>query len=322
MGADAIALPLLEWLRMEASAHGAQLKAVFSQPDRPKGRGQKLQANPVSEWALEHEVPLFRPDKPGQAEEQWLRQEGIAFVLVMAYGHILKKSLLEVPPQGFVNFHASLLPKFRGASPVETAVSSGETHTGVTLMRIIPRMDAGPGCDAERVRIETGETAGELRQKLARACVPLIARNLETLLAGTAEFREQNETDATYCRKLTKADGALDFSQPASVLASRINGLDPWPGCYAMHGENRLKLRHAVAEPYESGAQPGFVLEAYTDSVRIVTGEGLLCVKELQRPGGKMLPARDFLLGYALEPGSIFSSVPMSRLVYDQPCRS
>ncbi len=316
MGSDAIALPLLEWLRAEASAHGAELTAVYSQPDRPKGRGKKLQPNPVSAWALEHNVPLYRPEKPSGEDAQRLREEGVALVLVMAYGHILRKSLLAVPPRGFVNFHASLLPKFRGASPVETAVASGEAETGVTLMQITPPMDEGPACDAERVGIESTDTGASMREKLAAACPALLARNLAALLDGTAKFAEQDHAAATYCRKLEKADGALDFSAPASVLAARINGLDPWPGCFTDHGETRLKLRQATADvaPSPSGA-PGSVLETTEDSVRIATGEGTLCVRQLQRPGGKMLPAREFLRGYELSPGSVLSSAPMSDLL-------
>lgn len=319
MGSDAIALPLLEWLRAEAPAHGAQLTAVYSQPDRPKGRGKHLQPNPVSAWALQHKVPLHRPEKPSEEDTERLRAEGVALVLVMAYGHILKKSLLAVPPRGFVNFHASLLPKYRGASPVETAVALGESETGVTLMRIIPKMDAGPACDAERVPVLPFATGASTREKLATATVPLIERNMASLLSGSAVFREQDDSAATYCRKLEKSDGALDFAAPAAVLAARINGLDPWPGCYADHGETRLKLRRASTESSPAAEAPGTVLESASDAVRIATGDGVLCIAELQRPGGKMLLARELLRGYELPSGSMLTSAPMSALLADKP---
>lgn len=318
MGSDPIALPLLEWLHEEGASHGAQLTAVYSQPDRPKGRGQKLSPNPIATWALKKNLPLFRPEKPGAEDVERLRNDSIDLVLVMAYGHILRKSLLAVPPRGFVNFHASILPKFRGASPIETAVALGETETGVTLMRITPPMDEGPGCDAERVPIEPTDTGASMREKLARACVPLLARNLTSLLDGSVIFQEQDHGAATYCRRLEKADGALDFSAPAAALAARINGLNPWPGCYADHGEIRLKLRHACAVATDIQALPGSVVETTPDSVRIATGDGLLCIGELQRPGGKMLPAEDFLRGYELKPGSVLANASMTELLVSE----
>ncbi|MGE9294216.1 MAG: methionyl-tRNA formyltransferase, partial [Puniceicoccales bacterium] len=248
MGSDAIALPLLDWLHAHSASHGAALVAVYSQPDRPKGRGKKLSPNPVSAWALDKGIALFRPEKPTSEDAAWLREQGIDLALVMAYGHILRKSLLAVPPRGFVNFHASLLPKFRGASPVESSVATGEAETGVTLMEITPPMDEGPACDVERVAIEPSDTGGSMREKLAAACPALIARNLTALLDGSATFIEQDHASATYCRKLVKADGALDFLASAKTLVARINGLDPWPGCFADHGETRLKLRGAAWE--------------------------------------------------------------------------
>lgn len=315
MGSDAISLPLLDWLRQEGPALGGQLVAVFSQPDRPKGRGQKLSPNPISAWALEHGIPLFRPEKPTADDAEWLRGEGIDLVLVMAYGHILRKSLLQAPPRGCVNFHASLLPKFRGASPIETAIATGEAETGVTLMQITPPMDEGPACDVERVAIESTDTGGGMREKLAAACVPLLARNLSSLLDGSVHFQEQDHAAATYCRRLEKADGALDFTAPAKVLAARINGLNPWPGCFADHGETRLKLRSALVESADATDAPGTVLEANKQAVRIATGEGILRIAELQRPGAKMLAAQDFLRGYDLHPGSQLSSAPMTELL-------
>lgn len=317
MGSDAIALPLLDWLQHAGAAGGFVLEAVFSQPDRPHGRGQKLRPNPVAAWAREMGVSLYQPEKPGQAELDYLRNTQCDLVLVMAYGHLLRRALLEVPPLGFVNFHASLLPQYRGASPVETAVAMGEKETGVSLMRIIARMDAGPVCDREKVSISPDDTAGVIREKLASACVPLIERAMPSLLRGEALFHEQDEAQASYCRKLEKQDGRLDFNAAACVLAARINGFDPWPGAYCEHGEQRLKLRHARADSGEcdAGVSPGTVLAGDGQSVRVATGEGVLSIAELQRPGGKMLRAPDFLRGYPLEPGTSLVGGPMAPLV-------
>ncbi|MEM8549362.1 MAG: methionyl-tRNA formyltransferase, partial [Verrucomicrobiota bacterium] len=256
MGSDAIAVPVLRYLAEEARGL-CEVAGVYSQPDRPKGRGKKLQPNPLAAAALELGLPLLQPEKPGEDDVAWLADNGVQLVFVMAYGHILKKQLLATPPLGFVNFHASILPKYRGASPVETAVACGEAETGVSLMRIIAKMDAGAVCDVERVPIEPLDTGASVREKLAAATVPLLARNLESLLAGTATFTEQDDAQATYCRKLEKADGQLDFAAPAQVLAARINGLFPWPGCFCDCGKERLKLKEAVALPGTMADAPG-----------------------------------------------------------------
>lgn len=306
MGSDAIAVPMLKYLAEEAS-HQVSVAGVFSQPDRPKGRGKHLQPNPLAAAAQELGLPLLQPEKPGAEEAEWLERHGVRLVFVMAYGHLLRKRLLAAPALGYVNFHASLLPKYRGASPVESAVASGEHETGVTLMRIVPKMDAGPVLDTEAVAVEPLDTGASVREKLAAATVPLLARNLATLLSGEADFKDQDESAATYCRKLEKADGQLDFSASASVLAARINGLDPWPGCFCDVGETRLKLRQALAlgEAISlKSAAPGEIIDAGTDGVDIATGNGVLRILQLQRPGGKMLPACDFLRGFDLPEGT------------------
>ncbi len=317
MGSDAIAVPVLEFLAKDARDLCA-VAGVYSQPDRPKGRGKKLQPNPLAAAAIGLGLPLRQPEKPGPDDVAWMRDNDVQLVFVMAYGHILKKSLLATPSLGFVNFHASLLPKLRGASPVESAVATGEHETGVSLMRIIPKMDAGAVCDVERVSIEPNDTGASVREKLSAATVPLLARHLPTLLAGTATFTEQDEAQATYCRKLDKADGQLDFSASASALAARINGLDPWPGCSCEVGDVRLKLREAaVLEPQvASDTPPGTVIAANAEGVDVAVGEGsVLRLHQLQRPGGKMLPAGDFLRGFALPLGTRLSGGEMRGLV-------
>lgn len=319
MGSDAIALPLLDWLLAHTTDFNAELACVFSQPDRPKGRGKKLQPNPVSAWALEHGIALQRPEKLGAETNDYFQTNGIQLALVMAYGHILKRDLLAIPPGGFVNFHASLLPKYRGASPVESAVASGERETGVSLMKIIPAMDAGPVCDVETIPIGEADTGHSVRENLAEACVPLIVRNFSRLLAGEATFIDQNDSEATYCRKLLKTDGSLDFSATACELASRINGLDPWPGCYCDHGETRIKLRQASFSDESCDDAPGSVLSMADHKVRVATGHGVLQVACLQRPGGKMIPAPDFLCGYELPAGAVLTGGYMPPLAQSKP---
>lgn len=336
-GSDAIALPLLRWLHEQGGAGKAfVLCGVVSQPDRKSGRGQKLQPNPISAYALEAGVPLLRPEKPDAELEAWMSQQGVQLALVMAYGHLLKKTLLALPPLGFVNFHASLLPEYRGASPVESAVACGQAQTGVSLMRIIPKMDAGAVLATETVVIDhaKAETGADIRQKLAAACVPLIARTLDGLLSGAAQAQlvPQDEAAATYCRKLDKSDGQLDFSAPAAALAARINGLYPWPGCYLDYREERLKVAEAYAETggdtdraNDAGrAEPvGTILRADKSGLHIRCGNGsVLRICRLQKAGGKLLPVHEFISGTPLQVGEVVCGGQMQPLTQDAASRN
>jgi methionyl-tRNA formyltransferase len=325
MGSDPIALPLLEWLMGEGSA-AARLVAVYTQPDRPAGRGQKIEAGPIKQWALARGLPVRQPGKPGPDEWTWLAAVQPDVALVMAYGHILDDEFIGTPRLGSLNLHASILPKFRGASPIQTAIACGEKETGVTLMRIVRRLDAGPVADLERVGIGPLDTALDVEARLARVCLPLLARALPRLREGALTFTPQEEAQATYCRRLVKEDGRLDFAAPAARLAARINGLHPWPGCtVVINGVSlRLGLADAVAEVGDLGyntATPGTIIGADAEGLLVATGEGILRLRKLQRPGGRMLPSADFLRGFPVAKGTRLPSPPMSALVSDQPFR-
>lgn len=311
-GSDPIALPALEWLR---GADWVHLVAVFTQPDRAVGRGQKVQPGAIKTWALEHGLPVLQPEKltpdaPGQ-----LAALGADAALVMAYGHILRDEFIATPRLGTLNLHTSLLPKYRGASPIQTAVACGERETGVTLMRVVRRLDAGPVADVERVGIGTLDTAADVEARLAAACLPLLARALPRLATGGLEFVAQDDAAATYCRKLAKEDGVLDFAAPAAELAARINGLFPWPACAVeIHGQP-VKLGLADAMASEPAAAPGQVLGADADGLLIATASGTLRLRRLQRAGGKMLAAPDFLRGFPVAPGTLIASQAMPALL-------
>lgn len=320
LGSDAIALPLLNWLAGEGSAM-ATVVGVFTQPDRPVGRGQKITANEIKTWALARSLPVFQPEKLTEDVRAQLRALNADVALVMAYGHILRDDFIITPRLGTLNLHTSLLPKYRGASPIQTAIANGERHTGVTLMRIVRKLDAGPLADTEGVAIDARDTALEIEAKLAAACVPLVARALPRLREGTLGFTPQDEGAATYCRKLSKDDGVLDFTAPAEVLAARINGLFPWPTCSVELGGQPVKFGLAVAEGAES-FPAGAVLGADPEALRIGTGQGVLRVLRLQRPGGRMLPAADFLRGHPVAPGTRLESRPMPPLVAGAPFRA
>ena len=355
LGSDPIALPLLEWLAGEGRAV-AKIVAVFTQPDRPVGRGQKVQPNAIKTWALDHSLPVHQPERLTADVRMQLAAFAPDVSLVMAYGHILHEDFIGAARIGTLNLHTSLLPKYRGASPIQTAVAGGERETGVSLMRIVRELDAGPVADRERVAIAPHDTAFDVEAKLAVASVTLLARALPRLAAGTLAFTEQDQAAATFCRRLTKDDGALDFSVPAAVLAARINGLFPWPACATevagqpikfgladqcgdrgwsgltsrrseRVGGNALHLDDAVSQGSESGSEtvdlpaPGTVLGADGAGLLVAAGDGVLRVLRLQRPGGKMLPAAEFLRGFPIAAGTVLPSRPWPVLVAHEPFR-
>lgn len=314
-GSDAICLPGLDYLRHKASGR-CNLRAVISPPDRRRGRGRKLQANPVAAWALKNDIELLQPEKPTRELADWIRDKNVRLSLVMAYGHFLSKSLREASQHGMLNFHGSLLPKYRGASPVETALAMGETETGVALMQITKEMDAGGVADSEVVPIGKTITASELRVRVGEAVVPLLSRNLEPMLNGGLVFKAQDADRATFCRKLSKEDGAIDFRLSAAEIYNRLRAFTPWPGGYFDHGENRIKVGRSTVDVGGSAkANPGMVVGAES-SLRVITGNGLICFHELQLPGARMLPVADFLRGYRIEPGEQLAGGKAKELMY------
>lgn len=319
LGSDAIALPLLDWLAGEGSAV-AQVVAVFTQPDRAVGRGQKITPNAIKTWALAHGLPVMQPEKLTQETRTQLAALQPDVALVMAYGHILRDDFIGTPRLGTLNLHTSLLPKYRGASPIQTAIASGERETGVSLMRIVRRLDAGPVADVERVAIAPLDTALDVEAKLSAACVPLLARALPRLREETLAFLPQDEGAATFCRKLEKEDGAVDFSAPATVLAARINGLFPWPAVAIEVAGTSVKIGLAdVPEDSTTHLPAGVVLGADADGCLVSTGEGVLRLRKLQRPGGRLLPAGEFLRGFPLPTGTPLTSRAMAALVASEP---
>jgi len=326
LGSDPIALPLLEWLAGGGRAC-ATIVGVFTQPDRPAGRGQQILPNAIKQWAQARNLPVFQPERLTAIERGQLAALQPDVALVMAYGHILRDDFIVTPRLGMLNLHTSLLPRFRGASPIQTAVAVGEKSSGVSLMRIVRELDAGPVADVERVGIGVGDTALEVEAKLGAACVPLLARALSRLADGTLPFSDQDHAAATYCRKLTKADGTLDFSRPAAELAARINGLFPWPSCSVVIAGQPVKfgradfLSEAPANPVTTDDSPGTTFGADATGLLIGTGQGVLRVQRLQRPGGRMLPAADFLRGFPIAAGTLLPSQPMPALVAREPFR-
>lgn len=315
LGSDPITLPLLDWLA-DSARDRVEFVAVYTQPDKPVGRGQKVVANAIKTWALGRGIPVHQPEKITAEVRLAYAALKPDISLVMAYGKILRPAFIEAARLGTLNLHASLLPSWRGASPIQTAVAMGEARTGVSLMRIVPELDAGPVADAEAVDIAPLDTALEVEAKLAAACVPLVARNLDALAAGSLRFVEQDHAAATFCRRLAKTDGALDFVAPARALAARINGLFPWPATSFDFNGQPIKVGLADVAPAQGGgAAPGEVLGADADGLLVATASGVLRLRRLQRPGGKMMPAGEFLRGLPIPAGTVLPSVAMSSLM-------
>jgi methionyl-tRNA formyltransferase len=295
-GTPEFSVPALDALH----AAGHAIAGVFTQPDRPAGRGRKLQASAVAGRALELGLPVFKPARLDAAAQALLAELAPAAMVVVAYGLILPQAVLDIPPLGCINIHASLLPRWRGAAPIARAIEAGDTRSGVTIMRMDAGLDTGPMLLAEEVPIDADTTAAVLEQTLAQLGGRLIVSALAQLAAGTLDARPQPAAGSTYARKLGKEEAHLDFSRPAEQLARQVRAFNPAPVAWAELDGERVRFWNARAVAGPAAAAPGSVLGAGADGLRIGTGDGVLLVTELQRPGGRALPAADAVRGWAL----------------------
>lgn len=315
MASDAIALDSIRAL-FGGGCPGFELACVVSNPDRPKGRGKKLSPNDVSAWALENGVELLRPEgSPDESDAARMRELGVEMIVVMAYGRMLKKNVLEYGRYPCLNLHASLLPQLRGASPVETAIALGFKSTGVSLMAIEPRMDSGPVCAAAEVAIAPSDGSASLRGKIAAAAARLLSENISSVADGSAKFEPQDESRATYTRKIAKEDLFLDFRLPAEEIANRARAFS---FAVAEIGGEVVKLSNAFAAArMRGGAECGEVVAASrADGLRIACGDGDIVFGAIQRPCSKMLSAPEFFAGNSIEVGKVlksFDSRPLLR---------
>ncbi len=301
MGTPDFALQTLQGL-IDA---GCNLVGVYTQPDRPKGRGKQLAAPPIKQLAQQYKLPVFQPQKLRQPEVvAELAALAPDLIVVVAYGQILPKSVLDIPTHGCINVHASLLPKYRGAAPINKAIIDGETETGVTTMYMDVGLDTGDMLIKRSLSIGANETAGQLHDRLAALGCEAMIETLQQLCAGTLQRTVQDDAQSNYAPMMKKADGRIDWSLSAQAIHDQIRGLDPWPGAYTVLNGELLKLANTSPQGDAAG-QPGCVIAADKDGVRIGCGRGSLLVKELQLAGRKRLAAGDFLRGCALEPGAI-----------------
>lgn len=300
MGTPEFALATLQGL-IET---GLNLCAVYTQPDRPKGRGNKLTPPPVKELAQQHGIPVYQPVKLRQPEVvEELRALQPDLIVVVAFGQILPKSVLEIPRYGCINVHASLLPRYRGAAPINKAIIEGETVAGVTTMNMDVGLDTGAMLVKKSLSVGPEETAGELHDRLALLGREAMEETVRRLCAGTLVAEPQDDSQHTYAPMLKKEDGLIDWSRSAAAIHNQVRGLDPWPGAYTLLEGEVLKLARTLPQTSPSG-EPGSILAAGADGVTIACGDGSLLVRELQLPGKKRLAASDFLRGRPLAVGS------------------
>mgnify|MGYP001010820867 CR=1 FL=1 len=287
-------------------ADGNEVVLVLTQPDRPAGRGMSLQASPVKQLALQHGLPVHQPSSLKSEEAcQPIIEARPDVMVVAAYGLILPQAALDIPRLGCLNIHASLLPRWRGAAPIQRAILAGDAKTGVTIMRMEAGLDSGPMLLKESLPIADTETAGTLHDKLAALGARLIVEALPKLERGELPGDIQPEEGVTYAAKLEKAEAALDWRRPALLLDRAVRAFNPFPGATAQMDGQIIKIWRVAAVP--GTGEPGTVLAAGADGIVVACGEGALCLTELQKAGGKRLPAADFLRGFALKPGQRFA---------------
>jgi methionyl-tRNA formyltransferase len=305
MGTSTFAVPSLE--RLLASPH--RLLAVVTQPDRPQGRGRQIAFSPVKQIALTRHVQVLQPahasDPAFLAELKALAPE---VIVVAAYGQLLPPALLAIPPQGCVNVHASLLPKYRGAAPVNWALIRGEQVTGVTMMLIDETLDTGPILLQAELEIDPADNAQTLQERLARLGAETLLRALEGLAADALQPIPQDHRQATYAPKLRKQDGIIPWERSAMALANLIRGVTPWPGAVTTHAGTLLRIWRARPLAAPTADQPGKVVNIDKLGAWVGTGDGYLVLQEVQPAGGRRMDMAAYARGHALHPGDVLGT--------------
>ncbi len=296
-GTPDFAVPTLQMLLDS----GHELCAIYTQPDRPAGRGRKLTASPVKALALKARIPVFQPATLKTDEElRLIATFNADLMVVVAYGMILPQAALDVPKLGCINVHGSLLPRWRGAAPIQRALMAGDEKTGVTIMRMVRKLDAGAMLHKEECVIGPRDTASDLHDKLAQLGAIGLAKVLTQIQEGTVHAQEQDEALVTYAEKLEKSEAFLDWSQPAAQLARKVRGLNAWPVAQTRYQGAILRIWQAEAIAAETSAEPGTVI-CPGKHMDVATGKGLLRLHEVQLPGGKRMAVQAFLSAHDVD---------------------
>lgn len=282
---------------LRAAARHHEVVAVYTQPDRPAGRGRGLAPSPVKLEAIARGIPVFQPEslKTPEAQQQ-LRDLAPDLMVVVAYGLILPKAVLTIPTHGCWNVHASLLPRWRGAAPIQRAIQAGDAETGVCLMQMEAGLDTGPVLLKQHIAIGANDTGGQLHDRLAELGAQVLSDGLGLLRAGIKPIAQpQPEAGVTYAHKLDKAEARLDWAQHAHALARTVRAFNPWPIAEAMLAGERVRIHGAIALDDNQGKAPGTLLAASREGIDIACGQGALRLRVLQREGGKAITAADYL---------------------------
>ena len=301
MGTPDFSVPCLE--QLINSRH--EVIAVVTQPDRPRNRGV-VSACPVKVCAEKHGLKVLQYEKVSREGIDDIRALNPDVIVTAAFGQMLSRDFLAIAPHGVINVHASLLPKYRGSSPIQWAVINGDAVTGVTTMRMDEGLDTGDMILKEEVEIREDETGGSLFDRLAEVGAKLCVRTMEAIEAGTAAYTPQDNSRATHTAKIYKELGSIDWKQGAKEIECLIRGLDPWPSAYTRLGDKMLKIWKAKVVPEESGAEPGCIVKVEKDHILVQTGKGMLAISELQLEGKKRMSVEAFLNGYEIEEGTYF----------------
>jgi methionyl-tRNA formyltransferase len=278
---------------------------VVTQPDRRKGRGRQLSSPPVKTAALNFGYKVIQPPTIRSGEfSNIITEYEPDFIVVVAFGHIIAKNILDIPRVATLNIHASLLPKYRGSAPIQWAIIKGEDKTGVTIMLMDEGMDTGDILLSSEIEIGPGDTSGTLHERLANLGADLLIQTLNDFETGDIHPVPQDHSQATYAPLLKKNDGLIDWKAPAQSIEAFIRGMTPWPGAFTFHGEKRLKIFKAKNIFTDTADVPGTVMKGFPDELWIATGKGVLSILEIQGESGKRLLINDFLRGYTLPPGA------------------
>lgn len=303
MGTPDFAVATLE----EIIKAGHEVVLVVSQPDKAVGRSKALKYTPVKACALAHGIEVYQPEKIRDAAcVEYLRGYEPDIIIVEAFGQIIPKAILDMPRFCCVNVHASLLPKYRGAAPIQWAIINGDAVTGVTTQRMAEGVDTGDMILKQEVIIREDETGGSLFERLSEAGAKLCVKTMEAIEAGTAVYTPQDESLATHTSKIYKELGSIDWTRDAKSIECLIRGLDPWPSAYTRLGDKTLKIWKAQVISEDSGAAPGCIVKVEKNRILVQTGEGMLALLEIQLEGKKRMPVDAFLNGYEVEEGTYF----------------
>lgn len=308
MGSSFVACRSLERLLVSP---GIEVAAVVTQPDRPKGRRRKPAPSAVRGFVEGRDIPVLAPADVNDPEIlAELRALGPALGVVVAFGQILGSDLLTLPPGGFVNVHASLLPKYRGAAPVQWALVNGETITGVSTIYMTERVDAGDIIFQDPVTVRPEETAGSLQERLAVAGADLLVRTVSAIAEGSARRTVQDESEVTQAPKLTKQDGRIDWTLPAGQIYNRVRGFNPWPCCFTELSAGGGRLRVLTAETGSGEGDPGVVVALADGAPAVATGRGVLVLRDVQPEGRNVMTGAEYVRGHGLKPGDRLGPPP------------